>query len=274
MARKRPNPKKDKSARRRRSQVPGGLRRAHLNEQAVFKVMMGASPEALPLVALAGVWLWNVAEDGAAAAHCVDGCLTLQYALAQYGIDSRVEAVGLQLQGNGTHTRYGDVFAPRYNADGSFNGHTVLVVPPAGRFVDPTLQQYAEVPHTEKAMLPVLCPLPTPNGLGDEPIGVDRGDHLVIYLPAPLQQRQAWQLPAHTIRAEEYRQAAQNLAANVFAMMRLPMLREKVEGGPYPRLRTLLAALEGTEPVADPRGFRFKDPATGREIWLADVPDQ
>ena len=40
------------------------------------------------------------------------------------------------------------------------------------------------------------------------------------------------------------------------------------------RLRTLLAALEGTEPVADPRGFRFKDPATGREIWLASVPDQ
>lgn len=32
----------------------------------------------------------------AAAAHCVDGCVTLRYALGEYGIDSRVEAIGLQ----------------------------------------------------------------------------------------------------------------------------------------------------------------------------------
>ncbi|MGW4796485.1 hypothetical protein ACWEPC_29095 [Nonomuraea sp. NPDC004297] len=55
--------------------------------------MHAAPPAALPLIALAGVWLWNLAEDGAVAARCVDGCLTLRYASAEYGLDSRVKAV-------------------------------------------------------------------------------------------------------------------------------------------------------------------------------------
>lgn len=107
MARKRPNPKKDKSARRRRPKVvlPAGLRRARLEQESLFTVMSSPPPQALPSVALTGVWLWNLAQDDAATAHCVDGCLTLHYALAEYGNDSRVEAIGLEIEGNGSHTR-------------------------------------------------------------------------------------------------------------------------------------------------------------------------
>ncbi|MGW4412877.1 hypothetical protein ACWEJ6_53530 [Nonomuraea sp. NPDC004702] len=123
-------------------------------------------------------------------------------------------------------------------------------------------------------MLPLLSRLPAPDGLGDEPIAVDRGDHLVIYLPVLLSQRQLWRSPIHTRRAVEYRQAAANLAANVFAMLALPGLREKIEASPYPRPRTSLTALRGAEPVADGSGLRFKDPQTGRELRLADVPDR
>jgi hypothetical protein len=32
-----------------------------------------------------------------------------------------------------------------------------------------------------------------------------------------------------------------------------------------------VAAVDGTEPAADSRGFRFADSA-GKEIWLADIP--
>ncbi|MEV6154724.1 hypothetical protein AB0L53_30730 [Nonomuraea sp. NPDC052129] len=68
----------------------------------------------------------------------MDGCLTLHYALAEYGIDSRVEAMILEVEGNGTHSRYGGK-GPHYNANGTFNGHAVLVVPAADRLLDPTL---------------------------------------------------------------------------------------------------------------------------------------
>ncbi|MFB4317564.1 hypothetical protein [Actinomadura sp. 21ATH] len=68
--------------------------------------------------------------DDQAAAHCVDTCVNLHYALAEYGISSRVEAVNLELEGNGSRTLYG-------NED-------------KGRFLDPTLQQYKEVPNTRK----------------------------------------------------------------------------------------------------------------------------
>jgi hypothetical protein len=48
-------------------------------------------------------------------------------------------------------------------------------------------------------------------------------------------------------------------------------MRRKAEQSPYPRLRALLAALDGTKPVADRHGFRFADPVTGKEIWLCDI---
>jgi hypothetical protein len=268
MASKRTNPKKNPAARRRRPDMPG-LRRARLGMEDIHRLMSAAPPAALPLISLTSVWLWNMAEDAAAAAHCVDGCLTLHHALAEYGIGSRVEAVAIRLRGSGRETAYGQ--NPRYNADGTFNGHTVLVVTDAGRFIDPTIQQFSEVPDSKKAMLPLQAPLPVRDGLGDQPFGIDRGDHMVVYLPVAAQLRQAWRGPAVTARSADYQKAGANLAANVFDMLRLDDFRERTAQSPYPRLRTLLTALDGTESVADGHGYRFVDPATGREIRLADV---
>jgi hypothetical protein len=54
-------------------------------------------------------------------------------------------------------------------------------------------------------------------------------------------------------------------------MLQIEDMRRKAEQSPYPRLRVLLAALDGTKPVADRHGFRFADPLTGKEIWLCDI---
>jgi hypothetical protein len=272
MSAKRANPKKNKAARRRRPVRPAGLRRARITLGTVGRLMASVSDEVLPLAALAAVWLWNLAEDGEEAAHCVDGCLTLHCALAEYQISSGVEAVELELHGNGWDTFYGSQQGPRYNPDGSFNGHAILLVPGAGRLIDPTLQQYPEIPDTEKAALPVVAPLPAPGGLGSQPYLVDRGDHQVVYLPVAEHQRQAWRSPLITANMAGYRQAGANLAATVVSMMRRPGLRDRAARFPYPRLRTLLAAVDGAELVADSRGCRFRDPVTGGEFRLADVP--
>jgi hypothetical protein len=273
MSSKRRNPKKNKAARRPRPARPDGLRQARLHLDQVHRLLAGASPDALPLMAVAAVWLWNLAEDGEAAAHCVDCCLTLHYALAEYGIGSRVEAVGLDLHGNGRHTRYGSQDGPRYNADGTFNGHAVLVVPGAGKFIDPTLQQYREVPDSEQARRPLLAPLPVPGGLGSAPFGIERGDHQVIYAPVPGSQREAWRNPGTAAHTADYQRAGANLAAHVLALLRTDLLRARTAQSPYPRLRTLLAALDGTEPVAGSDGIRFRDLVSGSELRLADIPD-
>jgi hypothetical protein len=42
-------------------------------------------------------------------------------------------------------------------------------------------------------------------------------------------------------------------------------------GAVYGQLLALLAALDGTKPVAGRHGFRFADPVTGKELWLCDI---
>ena len=71
------------------------FRQSRLQLDDVHRIMAPAAADVLPLLALEAVWLWNMAEDGPAAAHCVDGCLTLHYALGEFGLESRVEAIGL-----------------------------------------------------------------------------------------------------------------------------------------------------------------------------------
>lgn len=236
---------------------------------------MNAPAAVLPLMALPAMWLWNAAEDGHAAAHCVDCCLTLQYALAEYGLAAEIQAVGVGIAAAGSEPQLyggGDGLRPHYNQDGTFNGHTILVIPAAGRLLDPTIQQFQEVPRTVQAALPLLGPLPVPGGLGTVPIGVDRTDHFVLYVPLPAPDRDAWHHPVLEQRAQEYREVGANLAANAFDVMRTEGFRDRTAQSPYPRLRTLLSALDGTTAVADGRGYRFADPATGRELRLADIP--
>jgi hypothetical protein len=69
-----------------------------------------------------------------------------------------------------------------------------------------------------------------------------------------------------------YQVAGANLAANVFDILRQDLFRERIEQSPYPRLRTLIAALASAESVVDGGRYAFADPVTGARLQLADVP--
>ena len=196
MSSKSRNPKKNPAARRRRGAGLSGLPLARFRMDDVGRLMLGASAEAVPLMGLSAVLLWNMAEDGAVAAACVDCCVTLRYALAEYGIASEIQAAGVGVAAAGAEPElYGPDggLRPHYNADGTFNGHTILVIPAAGRLLDPTVQQFPEVPRTVRAAVPLIAPLPVLGGLGVAPFGVDRGDHAVMFVPLPVSYRDAWQ---------------------------------------------------------------------------------
>ncbi len=72
-------------------------------------------------------------------------------------------------------------------------------------FIDPTIQQFAEVPDSGRAVLPVVARLPAPAGLGEQPFGVDRVDHSVVYLPLLEREREAWHAPVVDSHTAAYR---------------------------------------------------------------------
>ncbi|MGI5162700.1 hypothetical protein [Microbispora sp. CA-102843] len=146
----------------------------------------------------------------------------------------------------------------------------MLVIPEAGRLLDPTIQQYREIPATSGGQSPIIAPLPAPPGLGEHPFAVIRGDHEVLYVPVPSEQRQAWRHPSIAAVDAEYQRAGLVLASNVFDMMRLEQLRPKLLASPYPRLRQLWEAIGDGKSIADSTGYRFLSP-TGAEIRLSDV---
>jgi hypothetical protein len=61
-------------------------------------------------------------------------------------------------------------------------------------------------------------------------------------------------------RDANFCRAGANLAANTLAMLQIEGIRDTAMQAPYPRLRRLLAALNGMEAVAGGTGFRFADP--------------
>jgi hypothetical protein len=252
-----------------------GLRAARWDPELVPLVMAGALPESVPLMGAASVCLARMADVRGPAASCVTCCLIVREALAVFGITSRVEAVGVEVENSHGHRRmYGHPEGPRYNADGSFNGHTVVVVTAAGRLVDPTVQQFREVPRRADTAMPLIAPMGNLGDLAGYPAGtklrVGRSDHVITYSLLELRHRQAWRSPAVDALAGDFRGQGEDVAAIVLELTR--RLDGERAAPPYPRLRRQLAAVDGMELTDDPvTGCYFANPATGERLRLTDV---
>jgi hypothetical protein len=177
----------------------------------------------------------------------VDAGLIFTSALAQFGIDSQLEPVQVTLYGahGQASTRYGA--NPRWNPDGTFNGHAVVTLPGIGRFADATIQQFREVPRSQVARLPLIARMPAGDHLGTEPFQIDRIGHTIVYQGFPGGHQQLWRHPAIQGRLAEYQNAAANLAANVVDVLGREPLAGRIRQAPYPRLHQLLGELDGTE---------------------------
>ncbi|MGH3157194.1 MAG: hypothetical protein ACRDNF_11540 [Streptosporangiaceae bacterium] len=241
---------------------------------AALNGIISAPPVLVPVIALMTVWMWNAAEDGSPASSCVDAGLILIDALAQYGIGAHLEPVQIILcdAADRPITRYGD--NPRWNADGTFNGHAVITLPSIGRFADPTIQQFKEIPALDLAQRPLIAPMPTSVGLGVRPFPVRRVGHIVIYRGFRGDQQHLWQSPVIQATRPQYHAAAANLAANVFDILRLDQFAPKVRQAPYPRLHQLLDELAGAHSRVQDGKYGFQHPATGHLIQLTDIPER
>jgi hypothetical protein len=233
------------------------------------------------LVAPTVVWAIHAAKPRAIdPGLCIDACLKLRCAFEVYGIAAHLAAVqiGVGSAGEDPERLYDRRYGPErahFNADGTFNGHLVLVVPHPGVFIDATTQQFPQVPKTESALMPAVSPLPLPGGLSDARLLVRRNDNDFLYIPqAGEVESLIYQNPKIAAQMDEVRAAGLFLASNAFDMLRHPDIRAEIRTAPYPRLQRQLDALGEAERIVRPRDgvWNFRDPRTGAEIRLSDIP--
>jgi hypothetical protein len=244
----------------------------HMKLDSVLTGMLNVPPVLLPVFALLSVWMWNAALDRSPAGVCVDSGIIFIDALAQYGIEARLEPVQISICDAHAEivAQYGS--DPRWNADATFNGHTVITLPGIGRFADATVQQFSEIPASDRARLPLIAPMPSGAGLGTEPFIVQRTDHAVIYQGFPGDHQHLWRHAVIDAHRDGYHFAAANLAANVFDILRSEHLAPNVRQAPYPRLHQLLDELSGAQSLVEEGKYVFRHPIAERPIQLADIP--
>jgi hypothetical protein len=269
-SRARKKPKKATPARRRPGGLPGPAIRMGMDE--VLTGIMGAPPLLAPVFALMSVWMWNAAEECSPAGACVDAGIIFTGALAQFGIEGRLEPVRVAIYGAHGQASAWYGTNPRWNPDGTFNGHAVVALPGIGRFADATIQQFQEVPRSRLARLPLIAPMPAGDHLGTEPFPVLRTDHTVVYQGFPGNHQYLWRRPPIQARWADYQHAAANLAANVFDILSKEPLAARIRQAPYPRLHQLLDELDGSESLVQDGTYLFRHPAAGRLIQLVDIP--
>jgi hypothetical protein len=295
MAPKRPNPKKDKSARRRRPQRPepgtftaGFLDPAH--RARVDKLSMQATsapPEAIIPVLLATTWAG--VQVGQTANHCVDACRTLGFALAQLGIRTELRAVELIIRNNrtGQMTERAPLI-PSWQGN-ELTGHCILTLPEQDRFIDATIEQFHEVgalklgpavgrtgmlldPATGAVHPRRAAPVRVPAG---SPIALIRGDLMLAYTLSPDHVNNIiTSHPAVTDTTEGHRRAGINLVSLVLGQLRGGGLHDVIRQAPFPRLHTLLDAIADSPMVNDSGDVRFTITRDGqrRVLMLDELP--
>jgi len=277
MPRRHPNPKKDKSARRRRPAAAPALFTAGLLDPATAaratQVQRADAPPEAVIPVLTTV-LWTGIMQGEPANVCVDGCRTIAYALAQFGIATELRAVDLairdQRSGRGLfRTR------PQPHWDGAtlVGGHCILTLPDHGRYIDPTIEQYPEVATLGLGPIVGRCGAQLDPNTGQvisadgppgrlaagTPMAVQREHLLLMYMVSDddithLITDSPW--VSHT-RDAHFR-AGVNLASLVISGLSGHMRTQAAQAA-YPRLHALLDVLDGV-PISEP--------AADRDVWF------
>jgi hypothetical protein len=214
-------------------------------------------PEPDALVETLVPFLWAGIGEGIPANICVDACLTLQQAYAQFGIASTVRVVDLVLkQASGRRRQYGSSTPSWSGPDNRvFDGHAVLALPGSGRFVDATVEQFEPVRRlnmgplvgrTVATSMPAASPQSAlaPGAM----FGVKRGGLMLMYTIAAEEysaQIQAY-ASAPELAAGHYK-AGLNLATLTLEALRHPEVIERARKSPHPRVRALLDAVGDAE---------------------------
>jgi hypothetical protein len=202
--------------------------------------------------------LWLSWRRGLPANLCVQSCLTLRHAYGQLGVRAEIRAVEVVAhERSGRRIRLSGAEPSWQGAH--FDGHCVLWLPETGRFIDPTVQQFADSTQAREGP-PVMRRLSITGGL---PAGlslpVTRGDITLTY--TVLSGEYTAMIvngPEIVAHGDEIRREGVNLASLALIGLRMPELIDRARAASFSRLHSLLDAIaESPESFADDKNWRF-----------------
>jgi hypothetical protein len=267
---RKPRPHRPPAVRTPGSTLSGRLAEQRRYEELFGKALAGAPPDILPVMLPALKWLHAQVEPGNPGIHnrCVDAAFGLQVAYRQLGIRAEVLPVDLVVRDERANIVMHGRPEPRW--DGAmYDGHCILYLPDAQRFVDVTAEQYPQISRFRIGpIVGRVAPgqasvgaLPPPGGT----FVVPRGDVLLMYTTASEESRAHLHASPVIEQAKEtYRRVGVNLASHTVECLRHPAVVERATAAPYPRLRALLAAV-GDAPF---------DTADDDQVWYFKMAGQ
>lgn len=200
----------------------------------IVDVAFGCTPTSRPLVALSGLLLANMADQGMVSAACVDTCQILHYALRYYGVASETIGVVVDIEGQ----RYGN--NPHFDGPDKFVGHVVLSVPDYGRVIDPTVQQFDVENKLDRPGMPVLGAVPKGRVPDRSELRIQRGDSIaVVYHVLPEPQRSTWSAAATSTATHQWNRTGAIIAGIALDLLN-GLSEANLDPGPYPQLIDLL----------------------------------
>jgi hypothetical protein len=282
-----------------RPRRPGDPRLASLDALAVARyenarnllanMLAGEVPgEALVPMMLITLWVLNAAESGLPPNVCVDACQTIRHALAQFGIEAQLVAVDLVVDDPARGTTLHGTPEPSWEGT-ELDGHCILWLPRARRFLDPTVTQYPDAARL--GLGPVMGRTSAIAGpqakvkalaegatlLEGSHFGVPRGGGMLLYTVASQEAtRVITANPWIMQHADDHRRTGINLASWALDVLRRPSVISIARAAPFPRVTGLLDAIGDAPDEQDDAGnwyFRMPDPGGGqRRLRLDQIP--
>jgi hypothetical protein len=231
---------------------------------ALNRALGGDLSDPLTLIAMPALFLETVVaayRDVIPAERCVDDCLVLAHAYAQFGMEAEVRIAELTVTDSVTASRevHGSL-KPRWEDD-MVHGHMVVWLPEHGCLVDPTAEQYEEIAAYRGGPVIALSPGGTPpadRAAGTIRVPAERGFLRLVYLLGTREASAA--LLDHPYVHEQgdgHLRRGVNVASEV--LTRLGGCRPPRETAliPYPRMAALTQATRSLKARTDDDGYLY-----------------
>lgn len=244
---------------------------------ALNRALGGDLTDPLTLIAMPALFLETIAaayRPVLPAERCVDDCLVLAHAYAQFGMEAEVRIAELAVTDSVTASREVHGSTEPLWEDGIFHGHMVAWLPGHCCLVDPTAEQYEEIAAYREG--PVIATTAPPAAAGTVRVPAARGFLRLVYVLGTREASAA--LLDHPRVHEEgdgHLRRGVNIASEVLTRLVNRRPARETAAIAYPRMAALAQAVRGMKARTDEEGFLYfsrRGPGAQGRMRLNEIP--